>query len=352
MYDTDFDRQKLMYHPAEVGAWLTEGRSRGPLYTEMELARRCNCRCIFCGVDYQVNKTNDEISADDARGVIDGLAALGNKAIMFCGHGEPLLNADAEEIISHAAARMSASMTTNGIALTPARLALIDGLEWIRFSINGGTPENYAAVHGTQPETFERVLENIAAAVARKRARKLDVTLGTQLVLLNENAAHVVELAEQMKDLGVDYFSVKPYSKHPLSEHDLEVACADTEELGRALRAMETETFRVIYRASAMARVGYEKPYRVCYGTEFMCFISANGDVWECNIYAGDPRFFIGNACRELLEDIWHGEQRRRVREYIQQEMDCRQCRDLCRMDACNAYLWRLQHPWPHDNFI
>lgn len=352
MYDVDFDSQRLMFHPKAVGDWLEHGTTRGPLYTEMELTARCNCRCVFCGVDHLVNKTADTLPPAVARQVIDDLQRMGNKSIMFAGHGEPLLHADAEEIIAFAAARMSASVTTNGIPLDESRMALIDGLKWLRLSVNGHDAATYAAVHRTHPDMFARVLRNLEGAVRRKRDRGLRVTIGVQVVLVEQNRAGIPALARQAKAIGADYFSVKPYSQHPLATNRLVVENGSMEDLERELKALDGGGFRTVFRAQSFGKVGQAKPYRTCHGTHFLSFISANGDVWECNVFAGDPRFWIGNACRESLADIWAGPRRQAVRKYIEEDMDLAQCRDICRMEACNAYLWRLKNPLDHDDFI
>ena len=351
-FDENFDRQKLMYHPREVSEWLERGITRGPIYTEMELCNHCNCRCAFCAVDYLLHGTPEDVNLDAARRILDQLHALGNKSVMFSGHGEPLLHPDACEIIAHGARHMSASVTTNGVELNRAGIELIDGLEWIRFSINAGNADNYAEIHGVKRDLFDRVLANVATAVERKRTLGLDLTIGSQLVLLHENAGTALELAKRLKDIGVDYFSVKPYSQHPLSEKRLTVDYSGFGSLEKALRELEDASFRIIYRTGSIAKVGAEKPYGKCYGTHFLGFVSANGDVWECNVFAGDPRFLIGNACAEPLPDIWNGPRRAAVLRFLAREMDLSACRDICRMDACNRYLWRLKHPWPHDNFV
>ena len=352
MYDTNFDRHKLMFHPEALAHWLANGQSRGPLYTEMELTRRCNCRCVFCGVDHQVNTSDDRVDLALARKILTGLSELGNKSVMMCGNGEPLLHPDADEIIAFAAARMSVSVTTNGIALSADTLPLIDHLEWIRFSVNGGTPENYAAIHGTNQKAFDQVLANIACAVDRKRRLRLPVTIGTQLVLLPENAEFVCDLAHRLKAIGVDYFSVKPYSQHPLSRNRQVIDYTQYLALEDALRPLADGAFKLIFRAAAMGKAGQAKSYPKCFGTNFIAFLSANGDVWECNVFAGDPRFLVGNVKEETLPELWYGNKRQAVLSFIDQELCLEHCRDLCRMDACNEYLWRLKNPWPHDNFI
>lgn len=352
MFDPDFDSQKLMYHPERVLQWLTTGVTSGPLYTELELSNRCNCHCLFCGVDHQVNTSGELMDPALAVKVINGLAELGNKSVMICGHGEPLLNPEVLAIVRLAASRMSVSMTTNGIALTAAKLPLVDDLEWLRFSVNGGSPENYGLIHATGPEIFPLVMANIGAAVRRKRELGLPVTIGVQLVLLPENEAQVVELARLAKERGVDYFSVKPYSQHPLSRNRLAVDYRQALRLEEELRTLADDGFKVIFRAAAMRRVGRPKAYEVCGGVHFISFISATGEVWECNVFAGDRRFYTGNLREEGLPEIWNGPRRREVVAFVKNDLDISQCRDLCRMEACNRYLWRLNHPKPHDNFI
>ncbi|NTV15393.1 MAG: radical SAM protein [Desulfobulbaceae bacterium] len=352
MFDPDFDSQKLMFHPVRVAEWLAAGRTSGPLYTELELSNRCNCKCLFCGVDHQVNTSGEMMGLDLAGKVIAGLAELGNRSVMICGHGEPLLNPEVLAIVRLAAAQMSVSMTTNGVALNAAKLPLLDDLEWIRFSVNGGSPENYGLIHTTGPEIFARVLANIAAAVGRKREKNLPVTIGVQLVLLPENEGLVVDLARLVKELGVDYFSVKPYSQHPLSQNRRQVDYQRLLGLEEQLRPLDDSGFKVIFRGAAMRWVGLSKAYARCGGIHFISFISANGEVWECNVFAGDRRFSTGNVKDEGLAEIWAGARRRQVVAFVENELDLRQCRDLCRMEACNRYLWRLRQPRPHDNFI
>jgi MoaA/NifB/PqqE/SkfB family radical SAM enzyme len=352
MFDTNFDRQKLMFHPLELVEWFATGRTRGPLYTELELSNRCNCKCVFCGVDHQVNKTTDLMNLALAQKIVAGLAELGNKSLMFCGNGEPLLNPQVVEIVKFAATKMSVSMTTNGLALSVEKMGLLDYLEWIRFSVNGCDPDTYRSIQGTSSDNFQKVMENIDGAVARKRELNLPVAIGTQLVLLPENSAKVVGLARQMRDIGVDYFSVKPYSQHPLSRNRQDIDYRQYLSLEEELKELETDSFKTIFRASSMRQAGAAKSYRQCLGTHFLAFVSANGDIWECNVFAGDPRFLIGNGQEESISELWNGNRRRKVVSFIENELNLAECRDLCRMESCNRYLWRLKNPLPHDDFI
>ncbi len=106
-YDTNFGHQKLQFHPREVTEWLQSGLTRGPLYTEMELTLRCNHKCSFCGVDFQVNQSEQTIDRAMAERNIADLADMGNKSIMFAGNGEALLHPNAAESPGHSRRRVA-----------------------------------------------------------------------------------------------------------------------------------------------------------------------------------------------------------------------------------------------------
>lgn len=351
-YDHDFDGQRLAYHPLEVAQWLKEGFTGGPLYTELELTTLCPCHCSFCGVDHIVNRRKDLLDTELAKRILGELAQAGNRSVLVSGHGEPLLHPDASQILGLAASLMSTALTTNGIFLDRFPLEFMDGLKWLRFSVNGCDPENYAAVHGVDKGIFERVLQNIYACVARKREKGLACVVGVQLVLLDENANKVVDLARLVREIGVDYFSVKPYSQHPLGSVRKTPDYSNIAHLEQALRNLEDGHFKVHFRMGSFERLGRPKAYRRCYGTHFMAYIDASGRVWACNVFAGDKRFFLGDMTQQPFGAIWHGPRHSEVMRFIEEEFDLAECRDVCRMDSCNRYLWRLKNPLDHDDFI
>ena len=351
-FDAAFDAQRLGLFPERVAEWLRTGHTPAPIYTEFELTTACNHACRFCGVEHIVNQPARFMDRDLAARVIDELAGMGNRSIMFSGHGEPLLHPNAAELIGRAAKRMSASVTTNGRRLRDAGIALIDDLKWIRFSINGSHPLEYARMHRTRPADFEKVLANLGAAIARKRSLELAVTIGVQLVLLDQNPSEVERLAVRVREMGADYFSLKPYSEHPMSARGLVTDCVMFEELAARLAPLATESFSVIARVESARSIGREKPYGQCHGTHFLNFIGADGRVWECNVFAGDDDFFVGDLRTQSMLAIWESHRRRQVVDFVENRLNLARCRDLCRMHASNRYLWRLKHPMAHDDFI
>ena len=101
-----------------------------------------------------------------------------------------------------------------------------------------------------------------------------------------------------------------------------------------------------------MQRAGQPKPYDECHGTHFLNFVSADGKLWECNVHAGDERFLIGDLHDGSFQQAWASKRREAVLRFIEDRLDIGRCRGVCRLDACNRYLYRLRHPEEHDNFI
>jgi hypothetical protein len=58
----------------------------------------------------------------------------------------------------------------------------------MRISLNAVDEDMYSKVHGTNPADFKKVLDNTFDAVSVKMTKSLDVTIGVQFVLYNNNA--------------------------------------------------------------------------------------------------------------------------------------------------------------------
>ena len=204
MDDFRIDTHKLTYHPERVAAW-TAGRDVYPIYLEISPCSACNHRCVFCAFDYLGHKPVYFKPAVLKRFIRD-IAACGVKSILFSGEGETLLYRHLEDAVSYARkCGIDVAVTTNAVLLEPSRARrLIPHLSWLRISLNAGTPATYARVHGTKPEDFTKVIDNIKRAVAIRKQTKSGCTIGVQFLLLNENYRECVRLARLLKKLGVD----------------------------------------------------------------------------------------------------------------------------------------------------
>ena len=60
----------------------------------------------------------------------------------------------------------------------------------------------------------------------------------------------------------------------------------------------------------------------------------------------------MGNIFENSLKEIWSSKQKRDAIEYINNQIDKKQCQPSCRHHHINNYLWELKHPNEHINFI
>jgi MoaA/NifB/PqqE/SkfB family radical SAM enzyme len=383
----------MSLHPRRVAAWLDaqddwdKAKDVYPIYVEVSPVGYCNHECTFCGVDYMLDRPDKPmLKADVMNALLGDMAACGVLSVMFAGAGEPLLYKPLADAIVHAdGVGLDTSITTNGVLLTEAfarKAFAASRLRWIKVSINAGTPEVYAAIHRTKPDDFDRVLRNLEAAMKIREQLGARVTIGAQMVALPaiegadksrplvrvkypSNIDTAEPLARRLRDVGVDYLVVKPYSQHLMSEETRvyeHTAYEDADAWARGLEAISRPGFDVVVRTRTMAGVTGDRGYEKCHATPFhWAYVEADGEVWGCSAYLGrgedgrhfgDDRFRYGNVNTASFRDVWRGERRRANWEYVRNGLDISECRKNCRMHHVNGYLEQLLHPGPHASFI
>jgi MoaA/NifB/PqqE/SkfB family radical SAM enzyme len=221
------------------------------------------------------------------------------------------------------------SITTNGVLFTDAfarRVFLAERLRWIKVSINAGTPDTYAAIHRTRPQDFDRVLRNLEAAVKVRAEIGSRCTIGAQMIALPEtsgasklrplvretypsNIPTAEPLARRLRDVGIDYLVIKPYSQHLKSERTRiyeSTSYADADAWASGLEALSSPGFDVVVRYHTMAtKDASDRGYDRCHATPYhWAYVEADGEVWGCSTYLGrvkdgvtygDDRFRFGN---------------------------------------------------------
>lgn len=348
------DSHKLNYHIDRLHHW-SKGEDIYPIYVEIAPCGGCNHRCIFCALDYLGYKPVF-MDTKVLKGFLKDISEAGVKSIMFAGEGEPLLHKDILELVTYARnAGLDAAITTNGVLLSKELLNKILGcLSWLRVSLNAGTAKAYSAIHRTTAKDFDRVINNIKEAVMLKKKRGYACTIGAQLLLLNENYKEVSILAKNLRKIGADYLIIKPYSQHPLSVNRLKRALNYKHFLflEEKLKKYAKGNFKIIFRKNTMLKISEQKPYEKCLGLPFWAYLSSKGDLYACSAFLGDERFCYGNIYKESFEKIWKGRKRKKIIKMMKDVWDIGNCREVCRLDEINRYLWNIKNPPEHVNFI
>lgn len=346
------DSHKLIFHPETVAKWL-KGENVYPIELEVSLTNACNHRCIFCAVDYTGYKPT-MLSTDTLVSNLEELSGKGLKSIIYAGEGEPLLHKDAPDIINKTKSLgIDAAMSTNGVLLTSeVSKECLKSLTWIRFSTAGITDATYDKIQCGRPGDLQKVLANMEAAVRVKRDQELKTTLGVQLLLLPDNKDEIIQMGKRLREIGVDYFTIKPFSQHPQSQHLLQVDYKEMLELEPQIKELETEDFKIYFRAHSMKKLECKRGYKHCWALPFMVYVDARGNLWPCIVFMGKEELKYGNLNEESFVEIWEGRHRQEIVNYFM-NMDLEtNCREICRLDEMNRYLDELKNPGEHVNFI
>lgn len=346
------DSHKLLYHPNRVADYLA-GKLIYPIEMEVGISGACNHRCIFCAVDYMEYQPR----MLDAEVIIRNLEILGKKglkSIIYAGEGEPMAHPKAPEIINATkGSGIDAAMSTNGALFSEGKASeCLKSLTWVRYSIAGATDETYEKIHQCPKGDLQKVLRNMESAVKVKRDQGLRTTLGAQLLLLPENKDEVVMLGKMMREIGFDYFTVKPFSQHPQSKAKLQVDYSEADEIGKELKKLQTEEFKIFFRSQSIENLGMEKPYHDCCGLNFMTYMDSAGDVFPCIVFMGNDEYIYGNINDSDFDEIWESERAARIRNKFKGSFIKENCRKNCRLDEINKYLEALRFPGEHVNFI
>ena len=352
----DVDSHKLMYYPEEVAHWKKTGAAT-PLHVEIGPTNRCQHHCSFCSVDWithGVVRINTEVLV---RG-IHSMADVGEKSIYFAGEGEPLLHPDMDKFVQAAHSRgIKTSMATNGGLLNERRLnQLLPYFAWIRFSIDAATAETHREIH--KSKDFDRVIRNMRAAAKYKKEHNLDVELGAQFIVMENNIHEMEAFADLMKDVGVDNVQFKPHHNHPKSASNPTLYSLTDNDLRQRLLDRSTDDFYVTVRSRNLEEMpeipgqSHNYCYKKCYAYNFLTLVDAKGGCYGCNIFYDQKDYSFGNIYEQTFEEIHTSGQVQKIIDKVA-KLNHEPCGNYkCRPHIINEYLNRIKNPEVNDEFI
>lgn len=350
-----FDNHKLMYHIERLNEYLYKGNCF-PLYMEISPVGNCNHRCVFCAYDY-IGHPNRKLKTDQLLKFIDEVSGCGLKSILYAGEGEPLLHPDIDKFITYShSCGIDVGLYTNGQFLGEGLTRkILPALTFVRFSFNGGTRENYAEIHNVKPEIFDKTIKNIETAADLKRKNELEVDIGIQYVLLPENINFLLDAVKRFQEIGVDYFVVKPFvQQNPSQAYQMkeQFDLGVIEGILNEAEGYSNESYKVIARKLSFEKYG-KRNYQHCYGTSFITVLNSAGDIATCLPYWDRQEFVFGNIEKSTFQEIWFGKERKKIKKYLEFELNTETCPPNCRPNAINEFLWEIKNPAvKHINFI
>ena len=361
------DHQKLIWHKERVEAWL-RGERIAPITIDCALTRSCNYKCIYCYGMLQENERFN-LTPPIINAFLEDAAEIGVKAISFISDGESTCNPYYADAIQYGKKQgLDMAMATNGCLLTEESLnKILPCLTYLRFNISAGTVDRYCYIHGCQPSSFDRVLNNIRLAVKIKHQNNYPVTIGLQMVLMPEFVNDILPLTELGKQLGVDYLVIKHCSDDENGSIGVKYdKYAELTETLKQAEAMSTKTYQVSAKWSKIMSNG-KRSYAQCFGPPFMIQLSGSGLVAPCGMLFNTKyaKYHIGNIAKQRFRDIWASERYWEVMNLIASDRfnAHTMCGCLCLQHKINEFLAEVKNnpsilevpagdPPQHINFI
>lgn len=352
MSELFLDGSKLMHHLPRVNKW-SKGKKVAPIHVEVSPASGCNQRCNLCYVDYLGHK-GGLLPEKIMVAMIEDFADIGVKSVLLAGEGEPTVNKGIIPMIQRAhELGINMALNTNGVMFSPEMSkATLQALTWCRFTFQASNKDLYNQIHMGGKDDFEKALVNVEAAARHKRDNNLDVTLGIQQILINENYRDVLNCAKLAKELGVDYYVVKRFSKHPKNDYDVpEDLYKHSIDLFDQVEQLATDDFKVLVRWKNFTQ-DCNRTYKKCVGTPFITQVLADGGVYPCSQFFKDADYTYGNLNSMRFKEIIFGEQAEKVTRKINDEVDVSKCITFCRHHSTNLFLENVIGKKTHENFI
>jgi 12,18-didecarboxysiroheme deacetylase len=158
------------------------------------VTRRCNLRCVHCYAHATESSTEDELSTEEGRTLIDDLSGFGVPVLLFSG-GEPLIRKDLPELASYAVSKgMRAVISTNGTLITPSTAQTLKeiGLSYVGISLDGMEEVNdrFRGVKGAFSKAMEGI-ENCKAA---------GIKVGLRFTISKTNAAEIPGIFDLLEE--------------------------------------------------------------------------------------------------------------------------------------------------------
>lgn len=323
-----------------------QGTSAAPFVVELDPTTRCNLACPECISGSLLNQ--GEISVPRIKALVEELIEANVRAVILIGGGEPLMHPAIEWVIrTLGEAGVHVGITTNGLYIKKHLDVIARHAKWVRVSMDAGTAETFNKLRPSRQgkSLFDAALDNMRAYAQVKQGK-----LGYSFMVYSEgdhgfkgvpvagnvsalahiksNAGEIFRAAQIARDVGCDYFEVKPmYDVNHYSVLQDE-AVADLVETQLALaKTLETERFRVVeavkLRATLRGMSNLEpKAYTRCAVAQLRTLITPSG-VYVCPYFRGAADKRVGDITTMSFAEMWHGKRREEVMGQLNPAVDC-----------------------------
>jgi MoaA/NifB/PqqE/SkfB family radical SAM enzyme len=361
-------RQKSIVEAINGIDW-TSG-SEFPLVVELDPTTACNLACPDCISRDLLNQ--GYFSRDRLRSLTMEMVEGGVKAVVLIGGGEPLAHPEIGWVIEYLGENgVEIGITTNGLLINRYIEPISKYASWVRVSMDAGTTETYNFFRPSPSgkSMFDQAISNMKQLVRVKTG-----TLGYSFLILTEgefdkaaeshvnvsgiarsNVADIYKAAVLAKEIGCDYFEIKPeYDINHYSVVQEKKLMDEARAQIEKCKGLEDGNFSVL-EATKLQNVLRgeenieEKHYQRCAVSQLRTLVTPSG-VYVCPYYRGNEFAKIGDVGKQSFKEMWDGEEREGIMQKLDPSIHCKM--HCIRHDSNLALEAQIDNPQDHSEII
>jgi Fe-coproporphyrin III synthase len=193
---TDNYGDHLRYTQISRGVKHGVTRGSGPVVV-WNCTRTCNLRCVHCYMESAAAKYDNELNTEEAKGLIDDLAAFKVPVLLFSG-GEPLIRPDFFDLASYAIDKnIRVTISTNGTLIDKKMAKEIKklGVGYVGISLDGMAELNDE--FRNTPGAFKAALKGI------RNCLDVDQRVGLRFTLNRRNYSDLENILQLVEQEGI-----------------------------------------------------------------------------------------------------------------------------------------------------
>ncbi len=311
-----------------------------PWVVELDPTTACNLACHGCISASLLNQGG--FKRERIKEMAKEFSDIGVKAVVLIGGGEPMAHPEFGTLVDYFYKNdIHVGVTSNGTLIHKYLHSLAHHTKWVRISVDAGCEEVFQQYrpHASGKSQFNKVIDGM-----RKLSESRTTKLGFSFLVLEKvgsdrtrseegknyvetNATDIYKAAQLAKDIGCDYFEVKPSFDpfHFLNDTSNLMAEIIKEELKKSNHLID-DKFKIISpytldRTLEGEKI-QEKKYSRCLTAEMRTVVSPSG-VYVCPYHRGNKNLQIGDANVESFKEIWEGKTRKEIMEKLDPRKHC-----------------------------
>lgn len=311
--------------------------SKGPLIVELDTTEACDMACPGC-ISEEMMVAGNKLTSDRLMKLAEELKDVDVKGIVLIGGGEPLAHPAIGTFMDYLGQNdISIGITTNGSFIHKHMNTIAKYSSWTRVSMDAATNNMFSKLRPTKSggSKFNMIVESMRELAKVKKGKLgFSFLIRTEIEGLNvvSNIDEIYDAALLARDIGCDYFEVKPSynyqgnSVHSLVQHKAEKMEQAKKEISR-LTELVTDDFSIVKAITLDAslegaQVEQTKKYTSCPATELRTLITPSG-VFVCPYWRGKDQFSVGDIMNDSFQDIWASQKRAKIQQWLDPSIHC-----------------------------